>query len=165
MPNASNVLIGQATISIDGTDIGYTKGGTTLRRAVTWVEVKADQHPGVVRMGRSEERLTIKTTLLEGTLENLRVALGYPSSSLTNGGNTLTLGDNNVCSVEEHEIVAELCKRTNHHTLRLKCLKYAYTHCINSEKLSPYRFQLANVYYLLNEPEKSIFYNDIDILT
>jgi hypothetical protein len=105
MPNASNVLIGQATISIDGTDIGYTKGGTTLRRAVTWVEVKADQHPGVVRMGRSEERLTIKTTLLEGTLENLRVALGYPSSSLTNGGNTLTLGDNNVCSVEEHEIV------------------------------------------------------------
>ena len=65
-------------------------------------------------------------------------------------------------TIEEHEIVSEICKTINHHTLRLKCLKFAYTHCINSEKLSPYRYELAKTYKFLNEPEKSLFYNDID---
>jgi len=70
--------------------------------------------------------------------------------------------EDRIKTVEEHEIVSELCKKIDHHSLRLKCLKYAYTHCINSEKLSAYRYEMAKTFLLLNEPEKSLFYNDID---
>lgn len=68
-------------------------------------------------------------------------------------------------TVEEYEIISELCRNINYHSLRLKCLQYAYTNCINSEKLSLYRYELAKTYLLLNEPEKSLFYNDIDLRT
>ena len=69
----------------------------------------------------------------------------------------------NLTTVDEYEIFAELCALVNHHTLRLKCLQFIYTNCINSELLSPKRYELARVYYLLNQPEKSLFYNSIDL--
>jgi hypothetical protein len=38
----------------------------------------------------------------------------------------------NLTTVDEYEIFAELCALVNHHTLRLKCLQVIYTNCINS---------------------------------
>jgi len=78
---------------------------------------------------------------------------------------TLEHYEEKATTVEEYEIISELCSKVNHHSLRLKCLQYAYTHCINSEKLSLYRYELAKTYLLLNQPEKSLFYNDIDLKT
>ena len=66
-------------------------------------------------------------------------------------------------TIQEHEIVSELCIQVKHFSLRLKCLEFAYTNCANSEKLSPYRYELAKTYFLLNYPEKALFYNDIDL--
>jgi hypothetical protein len=70
--------------------------------------------------------------------------------------------EDKITTVQEHEVISEICKFIGHNRLRLKCLQYAYTNCINSEKLSQYRFELAKTFLLMNEPEQSLFYNNID---
>ena len=97
--NADNIILGAAQVFIDGVDIGFTKGGTTVRHEPTFVDVMADQAVGVVRKFRSEERLFVTTTLLEVTLEQLRKSFMYPNANLV--ANTLTLGYNDSCFIDE----------------------------------------------------------------
>jgi len=101
--NADNVIVGAATVSIDAADVGYTKGGVTIRYEPEYVDVAADQAVGIVKKARSLERMYIVTTLLEVTLLRIRQAFNYPAANLS--GSTLTLGYNNSCANNEHEII------------------------------------------------------------
>lgn len=101
--NADNIIIGAATVSVGGSDVGYTKGGTSVRYEQEQVDVMADQAVGVVRKARSLERMYVTTTMLEVTLAQLRRAFMLPTASLT--GSTLTLGYNDSCWVDEVTIV------------------------------------------------------------
>lgn len=101
--DANNIIIGAAEIAIDGTDVGFTKGGCTVRYAQEQVEVEADQAVGVVRKARKLERMYVKTTLLEVTLQQIRKAFMQPAANLS--GSTLTLGYNNSCWVDEVALV------------------------------------------------------------
>jgi hypothetical protein len=103
--NAQNIIIGSAQVNINGDDIGFTMGGTTLRYEPTFIDVEADQALGVVRKSRSSERMYINTTVLEVTLERMRQAFMIPAAQLTGGGSTLLLGYNSACWVEELAIV------------------------------------------------------------
>ena len=100
--NADNILIGAATVSLNGTDIGYTQGGTTVRYESTPVDVDADQANGIVRKGRAMERTNVIVRLLEVSLEQLRLAMMLPSANLS--GSTLTLGYNGSCWTDEVSI-------------------------------------------------------------
>ena len=100
--NANNIIVGAAVVSLDGNDVGFTKGGVAVRYEQEQVEIMADQAVGVVRRARSLERMFVTTTLLEVTLEQLRRAFMLPSSALS--GSTLTLGYNDSCWVDEVEI-------------------------------------------------------------
>ena len=102
--NASNIVIGAATITIGGTDVGHTIDGVTIRHAPEFVDVESDQSAGIVRKGRQIERMYVSTTLLEVTLENLRKAMMFPTANLQ-GGTLLTLGYNDSCWTDEHQIV------------------------------------------------------------
>lgn len=97
--NANNIIIGAAQVFFDNVDIGYTKGGTTIRQGIEPVDIVADQVVGVVKKARSIERMYVKTMMLEATLVNLRQAFMLPSANLV--GNTLTLGYNSSCWVGE----------------------------------------------------------------
>ena len=101
--DAGNIVVGAATLSVAGTDIGYTKGGVSIRQEQTFLDVEADQAVGVVRKARTLERLYVKTMMLEVTLSNLRRAFMYPAANLV--GSTLTLGYNNACWVDEVALV------------------------------------------------------------
>jgi hypothetical protein len=101
--NANNILIGAATVSLNGTDVGYTRGGTTVRYESTAVDVDADQTNGIVRKGRAMERQYVVVRLLEVSLEQMRVAMMFPSANLS--GSTLTLGYNGSCWTDEVAIV------------------------------------------------------------
>lgn len=103
MPNANNIIQGAATVSIGGTDIGYTDGGVTWRHESTFVDVEADQAVGVVRKGRQLEKMFVTTTMLEITLANLRIATMQPAGNLS--GSTLTIGYNNSCWTDELQII------------------------------------------------------------
>lgn len=103
MGNANNIIIGAAAVSIGGTDVGFTTGGAAVRYEPTFIDVEADQAVGVVRKGRSLERMYVTTTLLEVTLEQIRLAMMQPAGNLA--GNTLTLGYNNSCWTDEVAII------------------------------------------------------------
>ena len=98
--NPDNIIIGAAVVSVAGTDIGYTRGGTTVRYESTSVDVDADQANGIVRKARAMERMYVSFNLLEVSLEQMRIAMMFPSASLV-GGNTLTFGYNGSCWTDE----------------------------------------------------------------
>ena len=101
--DADNIIVGAANISIDGSDVGFTKGGTTVQYEPEFLDIFADQAVGVVQKTRTAERLFVVTTLLEVTLERIRQAFMPPSQNLS--GQTLTLKYNNTCWVDELSIV------------------------------------------------------------
>ena len=103
--NADNILIGAATVSLNGTDVGYTKNGQAVRYKPEFVNVVADQANGVVRKSRSQESMFVKFTLLEVTLENLRIAMMQKTGALTASATVLTIGTNDSCFVDETEII------------------------------------------------------------
>ena len=50
--DATKIIIGAATVSVGGTDVGYTKGGVTVRYEPEFIDVIADQAVGVVKKAR-----------------------------------------------------------------------------------------------------------------
>lgn len=101
--NADNITIGAAVIEIDATDIGFTQGGATLEYAREMLKVQADQQAGVVKMGRTSEMANVKFSLLEVSLEQMRIAMMQPGMNLS--GSTLSVGYSDSCFTQEHEIV------------------------------------------------------------
>lgn len=56
--------------------LGYTQNGVTMNIEPTYGEVVVDQLLDVARLFKSSQRVMVATSLTEGTLENLYVAIG-----------------------------------------------------------------------------------------
>jgi len=104
MGTSTNIIIGAATVTVNGSDVGYTMGGTTIRYEPEVRDIFADQELGVVRKSRTAERMYVVTTLLEITLSQLRMAFMIPHAQLS-GSTHLTLGYSDACWVEESLLV------------------------------------------------------------
>ena len=104
--NTDNIIVGSSILCCDGICLGLTTGGTTIRLESEFGEVIADQFTGSALKFRSLERFFIATTLLEVTLDQLRIAFGYPAANLV-GGTSLCLGYNSVCYQNEKELVVK----------------------------------------------------------
>jgi len=90
MADSSNIIIGAASLAIDGVDVGYTQGGITMRKANELTEIDADQLAGVARKVTTFERMFISTTMLEATRENMQKIMNEPTGNLT--GSQLSFG-------------------------------------------------------------------------
>lgn len=92
------VGLGDATVKIgtygtvegSATDIGATEGGVELVIDREYYEKMCDQALGVLELIKTLERCTLKFSMAEATLDNLRLALDYPSGALA--GSTLNFG-------------------------------------------------------------------------
>lgn len=104
MANPDNIIIGAAVVLVNSVDIGYTMNGQTVRYKPEFVAVVADQANGTVRKGRSQESMFVRFTLLEVSLEQLRIAMMQPTSNLASPYNVLTIGYNDACFTDEVEI-------------------------------------------------------------
>lgn len=102
--NADNIVIGAATITIAGSDIGYTSGPSVIRFDMESRDIMAEQAIGVVRKAKISERAYITIPMMELTLSNLRRALMLPTANLA--GSVLTLGYNDSCWTDEVAITA-----------------------------------------------------------
>lgn len=105
MPSATNIIAGPAelyradfgaaepldTAVVDDieapfTNLGGTDDGVTLNASHEWFNKRMDQiidAPGAIKTGRT---VTVATNLVEGTLENLLLALSQPASTIETGG-------------------------------------------------------------------------------
>lgn len=99
MANPDNIIIGPAQLLIDGINVGYTSGGVTLRKSEDYLDIEADQLKGVARKEITGERMFLNTTLLEATLEHMRIAMAEAVSQ-TWSGSALAFGAANPVVVE-----------------------------------------------------------------
>lgn len=99
MPNQENIVVGAANIVNNGSDVGFTQGGVTVRYDLTVTEVDADQQQGIAARRKSNERVFVSFNLLEITLENIRSSMALPAELLI-GGTCLYLGYNSSCGDE-----------------------------------------------------------------
>lgn len=74
MGTAANVVVAGATLSVDGTDVGFTRGGINVGVPRDYKDVEADQIHTLVKKVPILTRCTVGTTLIEATLDNLQYA-------------------------------------------------------------------------------------------
>ena len=88
--NVSNIVVGEATLKVGdsanatsiGTmdafsDIGATQNGVEISWEPDMVDIEIDQYGDAAKVIQSKVKVMVKTTLAEGTLNNLATAWSY----------------------------------------------------------------------------------------
>lgn len=73
--NVQAILHGACNASVDGTNVGYTKGGVKLRQSTTYLDIDADQAAGTIRKDPTMEKMFVTFTMLEAIVNNMVLAL------------------------------------------------------------------------------------------
>jgi len=81
------------TLSIGGRDVGYTKGGVEMEVSTEYYEVEMDQSLTSVKRKLIGRDVTVRTTLGESTLENLRDAFNLADSALVSSSLEIDLSE------------------------------------------------------------------------
>lgn len=104
--NKNAVLVGAATLFLDGANVGYTTGGMQIEHAGDFYDVEADQSANPIKTFRVKETFKIKTNLLESTLENIKAAWGFDNDidASTPGYRKIGFGGSGVVAPIEHEL-------------------------------------------------------------
>lgn len=100
----SNILVGEATVKTGTsnttmnlndfdslTDVGATTGGVEISWEPDMVDIEIDQYGDAARVIQSKVKVMVKTTLSEGTLNNLATAWSY--DNVTDGADILANND------------------------------------------------------------------------
>lgn len=74
------------------TNLGYTSEGVELSYEPDYGEVTVDQLLDAARLFKQGLRVSVRTSLVEGTLENMNIAFGQKSTALQNGSLSLAAG-------------------------------------------------------------------------
>jgi hypothetical protein len=96
---AANIVVGEAVVKVGAsnltmtgtdfdalTDVGYTQGGVEISWQPDMVDIEVDQFGDAAKIIQSKVKVMVKTTMAEGTLENLAIAWNYnPTASNTDG--------------------------------------------------------------------------------
>lgn len=86
-----NIVVGEGTLSVDGSDVGATQDGADISWEPNMVDIEVDQFGDAARVVQSSQKVSLKTKLAEATLENLALVWGYPSTNVTSGGGNKTM--------------------------------------------------------------------------
>ena len=73
----TNIVVGQAEFSLEGTNVGATQEGVNIGWEPDMVDIEVDQFGDAARVVQSMTKVTVSTTLAEATLVNLAHAWGY----------------------------------------------------------------------------------------
>jgi hypothetical protein len=107
----SNIVVGEATVKTGVsnitmtnsdfdtlTDVGATQGGLEISWEPDMVDIEIDQYGDAAKVIQSKVKVMVKTTLAEGTLNNLATAWSYDNTTggadivaNNDGANTKTL--------------------------------------------------------------------------
>jgi len=81
----ANIIIGAATLKLDGVDVGAISGGLSITKSTDVYNVEVDNVRAAVKYVPVKENFSIKTNLAEATLNNIRLVWNIPSNKLTTG--------------------------------------------------------------------------------
>jgi hypothetical protein len=90
----SNIVVGEATVKTGTsnitmtnadfdslTDVGATQGGLEISWEPDMVDIEIDQYGDAAKVIQSKVKVMVKTTLAEGTLNNLATAWSYDNAT------------------------------------------------------------------------------------
>lgn len=103
----TNIIVGEATVSLNGVDVGATQDGVEISWEPDMVDIEVDQFGDAARVVQSMQKVSANTTLAEGTLTNLAAAWGYATDvaadepGLQTGGTTFNIGLHSVYPTEK----------------------------------------------------------------
>lgn len=80
----ANILVGAATLKIDGADVGAISGGLAVVKATDVYAVEVDNVRAAVKHIPVKESFSVKTNMAEATLNNLRIVWNIPLNKLDN---------------------------------------------------------------------------------
>jgi tetratricopeptide (TPR) repeat protein len=66
-------------------------------------------------------------------------------------------------SMAEYDNLGAAALRAQHHQLQLRCAEHLYTHCTTTQQLFDARENLYKIYNSLNQPEKALFYIELNL--
>lgn len=109
--SVSNIVVGEAVVKTGAsntsmtnadfdslTDVGATSGGVEISWEPDMVDIEIDQYGDAAKVIQSKVKVMVKTTLAEGTLNNLATAWSYDNATggadiinNNDGANTRTL--------------------------------------------------------------------------
>jgi hypothetical protein len=91
--NAANIVVGEAVVKIGASNlslngagfddlpsVGYTQGGVEISWQPDMVDIEVDQFGDAAKVIQSKVKVMVKTTMAEGTLNNLAIAWSYDST-------------------------------------------------------------------------------------
>jgi hypothetical protein len=92
----TNIIVGEGTLSIGPslaalTDVGATQDGVEFAWEPDMVDIEVDQFGDAARVVNSKIKVSVKTKLAEGTLDNLALAWNYSDGKVVTQGGTKTL--------------------------------------------------------------------------
>lgn len=93
----TDILVGARTVKVDSVDIGATIDGVSVEVTKERVEHIIDQVKLPVGVTEFAEAYRFRVTAAETDLDNLKIAMGQPATSLSTNGTktTLAVGDHN----------------------------------------------------------------------
>jgi hypothetical protein len=96
------VRVGESNLALTGSDfdalrhVGYTQGGVEISWEPDMVDIEVDQFGDAAKVIQSKVKVMVKTTMAEGTLENLAIAWSYNAEAYTSDGE----GNNIVSNID-----------------------------------------------------------------
>lgn len=82
---------GVGTLITNWREVGYTQNGLEVANNPSWGEVQVDQLLDSAKIFKDTMTFNVTTTLVENTFENILVAWGQATSSLTTSGSDRTV--------------------------------------------------------------------------
>lgn len=145
--DTANIIIGAGILKIDGEEVGATRDGVVMGRTVEFYDVTCDQANGVIKKHLVNQTRVLRTSLLEATLENLKLAWGgIIEEDDVEGTKTLKMGVKD--GSEEHTLTfigpapGEYKTRTYtvHRAINVSASEHSYLK--NGEVVIPVEFEI-----------------------
>lgn len=115
--NAANIVVGEAVVKVGASNltmtgidfdnlpsVGYTQGGVEISWEPDMVDIEVDQFGDAAKVIQSKVKVMVKTTMAEGTLNNLAIAWSYAPQ--IGGANSADILNNNDTWVSSANTVA-----------------------------------------------------------
>jgi len=145
--DTANIIIGAGILKIDEEEVGATRDGVVMGRTVEFYDVTCDQANGVIKKHLVSQTRVLRTSLLEATIENLKLAWGGTIEEDTvEGTKTLKMGVRD--GSEEHTLTfigpapGEYKTRTYtvHRAINVSASEHSYVK--NGEVVIPVEFEI-----------------------
>lgn len=144
----ADIIVGSGTLIIDSVDVGGTREGVQMSREAEYLDVTADQHKATLKKFLTDEKRFLRTSLLEATIDNLKIVWGGTKATDVGPPATETLSMGIDVEPDEQALSfvgpapGDFATRTYTHTKAVQIGTGEHTYSKDGETLLPAEFEI-----------------------